>query len=217
MMSGGRGMPLSDLPDPLPAGAVLGIVQLDPHRQELLPDLVRAGEVTAIACRPPLRDEPFDLGVDRLREADHVQHSIRVPQHGHRRSALVRRRLALLQARVEGLDELEEMSDRGREVEVITQRVVPALLDLEPPTLTLPRKGGGNWTTLTLPRKGGGDWTTLTLPRKGGGNRAEAHGELVEPLDRTCGGLEELGRKRQWTPVMRAGHERIADGARLIA
>src|SRR5438477_364578 len=94
MMSGGRGMPLSDLPDPLPAGAVLGIVQLDPHRQELLPDLVGAGEVTAIACRPPLRDEP---------------------------------------------------------------------------------------------------------------------------LDRTCGGLEELGRKRQWTPVMRTGHERIADGARLIA
>ena len=127
-----------------------------------------------------------------------------MPQHRHRRSALVRGRLARLESRIEGLDELEEMSDRGREIEVITQRVVPALLDLEPPTLTLPRKGGGNWTT-------------LTLPRKGGGNRAEANGKLVEPLDRTCGGLEELGRKRQWTPVMRAGHERIADGARLIA
>src|SRR5439155_22901159 len=46
---------------------------------------------------------------------------------------------------------------------------------------------------------------------------AEADGELIEPLDRAVGGLEQLGREGQRTTVMRAGHERIADGARLIA
>src|SRR2546428_11760947 len=122
------------------------------------------------------------------------------------------------------------MSDRGRQIEVVTEGVIPSLPNIEPPTLTLPHEGGGNWTTLTLPHEGGGNWTTLTLPHEGGGNWtsltlphnsgrnwAEANGEFVESLNRAVGGLEQLGRKRQRAPVMRPSHQRIADGARLIA
>src|SRR5437867_1372767 len=83
------------------------------------------------------------------------------------------------------------MSDRGREIEVVAQGVIPASLDIESPALTLPHKGGGNW--------------------------AEADGELVESLDGTVGGLDQLGRKRQRATVMSPGHQRIADSARLIA
>src|SRR5438128_11239853 len=96
---------------------------------------------------------------------------------------------------VEGLDEFEEMSDRGREVEVVAQGIIPTLADIGATTLTLAHRGRGNFAR---------SW-------------AEADGELIEPLDRAVGGLEQLGRERQRTTVMRAGHERIADGARLIA
>src|SRR2546422_1249366 len=96
------------------------------------------------------------------------------------------------------------MSHRGREIEVVTQGVIPSLPDIEPPTLTLPHEGGGNWTTLTLPHRWGWNW-------------AEADGEFIESLDRTVGGLEQLGRKRQRAPVVRPSHQGIADCARLIA
>src|SRR3989442_2054781 len=103
------------------------------------------------------------------------------------------------------------MSDRGREIEVVTQGVIPSLPDIEPPTLTLPHEGGGNWTTLTLPHEGGGNWTSLTLPHNSGRNWAEANGEFVESLNRAVGGLEQLGRKRQRAPVIRPRRKGTTD------
>src|SRR5438128_8042641 len=117
MMSGGRGT-LTPSPAwgggsgwgrPFPAGAVLGVVQLDAHAEELLPDLVRAGKITPVPGCLPLGDQLFDLGIDRLRELDHIEDAIRVPQHRHGAGALLRRRRSRLQPGVEGLDELEEM------------------------------------------------------------------------------------------------------------
>src|SRR5919201_332584 len=125
MMSGGRGT--STLSNPLPAGAVFGVVELDAHGQQLLADLVRASEVAAVAGRLTLGNQALDLRVRRLREVDDVENAVGVPQHRHRGSSLLWSGLSRIESGVEGLDEIEEVTDGGREVEVVAQRVVPAL------------------------------------------------------------------------------------------
>src|SRR2546425_13067152 len=110
MMSGGLGT--AGLSASLPAGAVLGVVQLNAHAEQLLADLVGAGEVTPVPRGLPLGDQPIDLGIDHLRELDDVQDAIRVSQHRHRAGALLWRRLSRLEPSVEGLDELEKVTDR---------------------------------------------------------------------------------------------------------
>src|ERR1700682_6160771 len=123
MMSGGRG---TSLPDPFPAGAILGVVELDAHPEELLPDFVRASEVPSLPGRLALGDQPFDFGIDRLGELDDIEHAVRMPEHRHRTGALLGRRLSRLEPCVEGLDEFEEMADGRRQIEVIIESLSPA-------------------------------------------------------------------------------------------
>src|SRR3984893_3041442 len=118
--------PRHGLPDPLPAGGPLGVVQLDAHPEELLPDLVRAAEVPAVPGPLPLGDQAFDLGVDRLGKLDDIEDAVRMPEHRHRTCALFRRRLSRLEPGIEELDELEEMTDRGGQIEVVVESLVPA-------------------------------------------------------------------------------------------
>src|SRR5260370_36190471 len=108
-----------------PAGAFLGVVQLDPHSEKLLADLVRAGEIPSIPGCLPLGDQPLDLGIDGLRELDDVQDAVCMPEHRHCSGALVGRRLSRLEPRVEGLDEFEEMTYRRRQIEIVSKGIVP--------------------------------------------------------------------------------------------
>src|ERR1700726_4813712 len=49
------------------------------------------------------------------------------------------------------------------------------------------------------------------------GSRTEANREFIQAFDGAIRRLEQLGRKGEWTPVMRAGEQRVADRARLVA
>src|ERR1700737_2169203 len=116
MMSGGRGTsnflprredgaPLTPSPacgggsrwgQSLPTRAVLRVVQLDAHFEELLPNLIRAGKVPPVPGRLPLGDQLFDFGIDRLGELDVIEDAVRVPEHRHRTGALLGGRLSRL-------------------------------------------------------------------------------------------------------------------------
>src|SRR5207302_762517 len=54
----------------------------------------------------------------------------RVAEHRHRAGPLLGRRLSRFQAWVEGFDELEEITDRRGQIEVISKRLVPAIANL---------------------------------------------------------------------------------------
>src|SRR6266480_5290750 len=177
MMSGGRGT--NYLSHPLPAGAFLGVVQLDPHSKQSLSDLVRAGEVPLVPRDLPLGNQLFNLGIDGLRKLDHIEDKVRVAEHRHRSGALLRRRLSRFQPWIEGFDELEEMPDRRGEIEVISKRLVPAVANLR---------------------------GCLSIA-----NAPKSHREFIEPLDRAVGRLEQLRRKRERAPVVRARQQRVAD------
>src|SRR4029077_18083782 len=56
-----------------------------------------------------------------------VQDAIRVSQHRHRAGTLLWRRLPRLEPGVEGLNELEEVTDGRGQVEVVFKRIVPPL------------------------------------------------------------------------------------------
>src|SRR5436305_2166900 len=168
MMSGGRGT--NYLSHPLPAGAFLGVVQLEPHSKQPLSDLVRAGEVSLVPRGLPLGNQPFNLGIDCLRKLDHIEDKVRVAEHRHRGGALLSRRSSRFQPWVKGFDELEEMTDRRGKIEVISKCLVPALanfIDLPPPCGGRLRVGG---------------WP-------------QPNRELIQPLDRAVRGLEQLGGK----------------------
>src|SRR5438552_13224230 len=128
MMSGGRGT--NYLSHPLPAGAFLGVVQLDPHSKEPLSDLVRAGEVSLVPRGLPLGNQAFNLGIDCLRKLDHIEDKVRVAEHRHRGGALLSRSFSRFQPWVKGFDELEEMTDRRGKIEVISKCLVPAIANL---------------------------------------------------------------------------------------
>src|ERR1700682_3509226 len=181
MMSGGRGTsnflprredeaPLTPSPacgggsgwgQSLPTSAVLRVVQLDAHFEELLPNLIRAGKVPPIPGRLPLGDQLFDFGIDYLGELDDIEDAVRMPQHGHRTCALLGRRLSRLEPCVEGLDEFEEMTDGRRQIEVVIESFVPADANL---------RGG------------------LSVCH----NAPEPHRELIEALDGTVRGRDQL-------------------------
>src|SRR2546425_925445 len=82
------------LPYPLPAGAALGVVELDAHPEKLLPDLVGAGEVSTLPGGLALGDQSFDLGIDHRRKLDDIENPVRVTEHRHRRGTLLSCRLS---------------------------------------------------------------------------------------------------------------------------
>src|SRR5437879_13529294 len=88
MMSGGRGT--NSLSHPLPAGAFLGVVQLDPHCKQPLSDLVRAGEVSLVPRGLPLGNQAFNLRIDCLRKLDHIADKVLVAEHYHHLCTLLR-------------------------------------------------------------------------------------------------------------------------------
>src|SRR5438067_12285553 len=105
MMSGGRGT--NYLSHPLPAGAFLGVVQLDPHSKQSLSDLVRAGEVSLVPRGLPLGNQPFNLGIYCLGKLDHIEDKVHVTEHRHRGGALLSPRFSRFQPWLNGLAELE--------------------------------------------------------------------------------------------------------------
>src|ERR671937_289930 len=142
MMSGGFG--IRWLADSLPASAILGVVELDAHGEELLADGIGAGEVSAFPGGLPLGDQAPDLGVNGLGKLDDVEDAVRMAENRHRRGALLGRRLSRVQLGIELLDEVEQMPDGGRQIEVIAKRIVPTLACGVrcAPTLPSPRGGG---------------------------------------------------------------------------
>src|SRR6266513_551644 len=134
------------LPYPLPAGAVFRVIELDARPEELLPDLVRAGEVAAFASGLAFSNQPLNLRVHCARKLDDVEDKVRVAEHRHRGGALRGRRLSRFQPWVKGFDELEEMPDGRGEIEIVLEGLVPALanfIDLPPPSGGRVRVGGG--------------------------------------------------------------------------
>src|SRR2546421_7705527 len=175
MMSGGRG---TGLRHPLPARAVFRVVELDAHREQLLTDLVRSGEITALAGGLPFANQALDLGIDRLRKLDDVEDLVGVPKHRRGGSTLFGRRGARLEPGIELADEVEQVTDGCRQVQIVAQGVIPEV-ENSPPTLALPPLGGGN---IRAP----------TRPSPGGGGR-DPYCEFVQALDRTFRRLQQLG------------------------
>ena len=108
-------------------------------------------------------------------------------EEGERRSPFLRGGFSRFQFGIEALDVFEEVPDRGWEVEVLAQGVVPTLPDFQSRGLI----AGWNW--------------------------AEADGELLQAFDGAVGGLEQLGRERQWAPIVGARQQRITDRPRLVS
>jgi hypothetical protein len=68
-----------------------------------------------------------------------------MPQHRHGGGALLGRRLSGLEPGVERLDELEEVANSRRQIEIVAERIVPALPDLDLPPPLWERLGLGGY------------------------------------------------------------------------
>src|SRR5437868_3142002 len=191
MMSGGRG---TGLRHPLPARAVFGVVELDAHRKQLLTDFVRTGEIATIAGGLAFGNEALDLGVGRLWKLDDVQDLIGVPEHRRCGCTFLGRRGPRLEPGIELADEVEQVTDGCRQVQIVAQGVIPEV-ENSPPTLALPPLGGGN----------------LNI-----GGYPQADGEFVQALDRPFRRLQQLGREGERAAVVCAGHQRVSNRAWMV-
>src|SRR5438270_6401360 len=104
-MSGGCGTGLGHA---LPARAVLGVVELDAHREQLLTDLVRTGEIATTAGGLAFGNQALYLGIDRLGKLDDVEDLVGVPEHRRSGCTLLGRRGPGLEPGIELANEVEQ-------------------------------------------------------------------------------------------------------------
>src|SRR5437763_687612 len=115
----------------------------------------------------------LDLGVDRLWKLDDVQDLIGVPEHRRCGCTFLGRRGPRLEPGIELADEVEQVTDGCRQVQIVAQGVIPEV-ENSPPTLALPPLGGGD----------------LNI-----GGYPQADGAFVQALDRPFRRLQPLRRE----------------------